>query len=206
MQAITSENFKPYGRILPLDLTEFVDCISKRAAVPAGQVSYEPSVAEFEHLPVFGELSRHVFGDMPVELGHCSGWNHKLNGLEYHRSSEIDMAATDLILLVGRQQDIDWQTFTYDTAKVEGFLVPAGTAVELYATTLHFAPCSVGDREFRMGVALPRGTNEPLDFLPDRSGEDRLLLNKNKWLLAHKESGLEKDGAWIGLTGENLSV
>ena len=37
-------------------------------------------------------------------------------------------------------------------------------------------------------------------------GEDRLLFAVNKWLIAHKESGLEKDGAWIGLTGKNVSL
>ena len=28
----------------------------------------------------------------------------------------------------------------------------------------------------------------------------------NKWLIAHKESGLDKDGAFIGLKGENLTL
>ena len=206
LQTITTKNFSAYGRILELDLTDFMTCINQRCPIPMGTVSYEPSVAEFEQLSLFNELSSSIFGNMPIELGHCSGWNHKLNGLEYHRSSEIDLAATDLILTVGKQQDIDWQTMTYDTAKVECFKVPAGTAVELYATTLHFAPCSVGETEFRMGVALPRGTNEALNHKPNNSLEDKLLLNKNKWLLAHADSGLDKDGAWIGLHGENLAI
>lgn len=206
MQNVTADRFKKYGRVLELDMQEFTSCIKARPEVPAGQVVYVPSVAEFESLQIFKQLTQEVFGGMPVELGHCSGWNNQLNGLEYHRSSEIDMAATDLILLLGSQQDIDWENFTYDTAKVEAFLVPAGTAVELYATTLHFAPCSVDGKEFRMGVALPKGTNEPLDFVPEKTGENKLLLQKNKWLLAHQESGLDKDGAWIGLIGENIRV
>lgn len=206
MQTVMADAFRKYGRVLPLDLQEFNACIMKRPPIAQGQVEYEPSVAEFEQLPVFSRLQAEVFGGMPVELGHCSGWNNKLNGLEYHRSSEIDMAATDLILLLGRQQDIDWEHFTYDTANVEAFLVPAGTAVELYATTLHFAPCGVAGKEFRMGVALPRGTNEPLDFVPEKTGENQLLLQRNKWLLAHKDSGLDKDGAWIGLVGENIEI
>ena len=206
MQTVMADAFRKYGRVLPLDLQDFSNCIGARKPVAQGQVEYEPSVPEFEQLPVFSRLRDEVFGGMPVELGHCSGWNNKLNGLEYHRSSEIDMAATDLILLLGHQQDIDWEHFTYDTAKVETFLVPAGTAVELYATTLHFAPCSVSGKEFRMGVALPRGTNEPLDFVPEKTGENQLLLQRNKWLLAHKDSGLDKDGAWIGLVGENIEI
>ena len=206
MQTVMADAFRKYGRVLPLDLQDFSNCIGERKPVAQGQVEYEPSVPEFEQLPVFSRLQDEVFGGMPVELGHCSGWNNKLNGLEYHRSSEVDMAATDLILLLGCQQDIDWKNFTYDTAKVEAFLVPAGTAVELYATTLHFAPCSVSGKEFRMGVALPRGTNEPLDFVPEKTGENQLLLQRNKWLLAHKDSGLDKDGAWIGLVGENIEI
>jgi hypothetical protein len=201
-----ADAFRKYGRVLPLDLQDFSNCIGERKPVAQGQVEYEPSVPEFEQLPVFSRLRDEVFGGMPVELGHCSGWNNKLNGLEYHRSSEVDMAATDLILLLGCQQDIDWKNFTYDTAKVEAFLVPAGTAVELYATTLHFTPCSVSGKEFRMGVALPRGTNEPLDVVLEKNGENQLLLQRNKWLLAHKDSGLDKDGAWIGLVGENIEI
>ena len=143
---------------------------------------------------------------MPTELGHCSGHNEALNALEYHRSSEIDIAATDLVLMVGRQQDIDPETLTYDTSKVECFFVPAGTAVELYATTLHFAPCGIDGQKFRCGVALPRGTNEALKNPIAKEGEDRLLFAVNKWLIAHAESGLDKDGAFIGLKGENLTL
>ena len=70
----------------------------------------------------------------------ATGITGNLNALEYHRCSEVDVAATELVLLLGRQQDVT-EEFTYDTAKVEAFRVPAGTAVELYATTLHYAPC-----------------------------------------------------------------
>ena len=109
--------------------------------------------------------------------------------------------------MLGRQQDIDAAAGTYDTAKAELFFVPAGTAVELYATTLHYAPCGIDGAEFRCGVVLPYGTNEPLENgIPEGTGEPRRLFAVNKWLLAHAESGLEKDGAWIGLTGENLSL
>ena len=143
---------------------------------------------------------------MPIEFGHCSGWNKKLNAVEYHRSSEIDIAATDMILMLGCQQDINYKSNTYDTRNIECFFVPAGTAVELYATTLHYAPCSVDGKEFRCGVVLPKGTNEALQKPADSKGENRLLFAVNKWLIAHKDSGLEADGAFIGLKGENISL
>lgn len=88
-----------------------------------------------EALPVAKELQDKGYGGLPIEIGYCNGHNKKLNGLEYHRSSEINVAVTDMVLLIGHQQDVE-KDFTYDTSKVEAFLVPAGTAVEVYATTL----------------------------------------------------------------------
>ena len=205
MKSVTEEAFRPYGRVLPLETKEFCEAL-KKIDIPAEGTVYEPSVASFEELPLFKELTEKTYGEMPTELGHCSGHNEALNALEYHRSSEIDIAATDLVLMVGRQQDIDPETLTYDTSKVECFFVTAGTAVELYATTLHFAPCGIDGQKFRCGVALPRGTNEALKNPIAKEGEDRLLFAVNKWLIAHAESGLDKDGAFIGLKGENLTL
>ena len=36
--------------------------------------------------------------------------------------------------------------------------------------------------------------------------EDRLMTARNKWLIAHEESGLGADGAFVGLTGKNLKT
>ena len=205
MKQVTDKEFAVYGRVLDVDVKEFVDVMKEVPVVSEGTM-YEPSVGAFEDLPLAKTLEQEAFGFLPIEFGHCSGYNNKLNALEYHRSSEIDIAATDLILLVGRQQDIDLSSYTYDTALVAAFFVPAGTAVELYATTLHFAPCSVDGKEFRCGVILPKGTNEALPETVSSSGENALLFAINKWLIAHEESGLQKDKAWIGLVGENIKL
>ena len=117
MKSVTEEAFRPYGRVLPLETKEFCEVL-KAIEIPAEGTVYEPSVAAFEALPLFKELTEKTYGEMPTELGHCSGHNEALNALEYHRSSEIDIAATDLVLMVGRQQDIDPETLTYDTSKV----------------------------------------------------------------------------------------
>ena len=113
------------------------------------------------------------------------------------------MAATDAILILGMQQDIT-EDYTYDTAKMEAFLVPAGTAVEVYATTLHYAPCSVDGKQFKVGIVLPKGTNYPLE---EKHGglEDALITAKNRWLIGHAEGGLDA-GAHIGLVGKNLDI
>ena len=192
------------GRILDLNVTDFVKKILERPVTPYGQVVYEPSIEEFEALPLFVQITVQIYGGIYLEFGHCSGFNNKLNAVEYHRSSEINIAATDLILMLGRQQDIDYKNFSYDTEKIEVFFVPAGIAVELYATTLHYAPCSVNGKEFRCGVVLPHGTNGKLSANKNHEGENKLLFAVNKWLIAHEESGI--DGAWIGLRGKNLTV
>ena len=78
-------------------------------------------------------------------------------------------------------------------------------SVELYATTLHYAPCTAeGENGFRCVVVLPKGTNTELDFAAGAEGEDRLLAAKNKWLIAHEEAGIV--GAFCGLKGENVTV
>ncbi|MBC5648321.1 DUF4867 family protein [Christensenella tenuis] len=204
IQAVTSPAFRKYGRVVEgIDFTGLMKAM-EATPTPDGVV-YEPSIPELEALDVFAALRDSAYGGLPIQIGYCNGDNHTLNAVEYHRSSEINVACTDMILLIGMQQDIDPDSFEYDTAKMEAFLVPAGTAVEVYATTLHYAPISSGGK-FRVVVVLPKGTNEPLTFTPAKEGEDALLFAQNKWLIAHPESGLDKDGAFIGLTGENITI
>ena len=206
MLSVKDSQFRPYGRVLKLDAKEFQKAI-EAIKLPEEGTMYDPSTPAFEALPLFAELRDKVFGELPIEFGHCSGRNRKLNAVEYHRSSEIDIAATDLYLMLGREPDIDPETLRYETKRIETFFVPAGTAVELYATTLHFAPISAKPgQEFRCGVVLPKGTNEALVQKGRGAGEDRLLFANNKWLIAPPESGLDKDGAFIGLVGENLML
>lgn len=199
---VTDEAFRSYGRVIrEIDFTELL--VRMEETPLPEDVVYVPSVPELEALPVFEELTDVIYGELPVQIGYCNGHNKKLNALEYHRSSEIDVAQTELVLLLGRQQDIT-EDFTYDTAKVEAFHVPAGTAVELYATTLHYAPCHVGDGGFRCAIVLPRDTNLAPGYKHE-GGEDGHLTAKNKWLLGHPGGGLPED-APMGLTGENLTL
>ena len=166
-------------------------------------VIYVPSVDELEALDVAKELQNRAYGGLPIQIGYCNGHNKKLNAVEYHRNSEINVAATDLVLLIGEQKDIE-DDFTYDTSKIEAFLVPAGTAIEVYATTLHYAPCNVKESGFQCVVVLPKGTNTEINFQLEKTGEDALITAKNKWLIAHEEAGIE--GAFNGLKGENITI
>ena len=202
IQNVADDAFRRYGKVLEgYDFTELLKEM-KHTPVPE-DVIYVPSVEEMEALPVAKELQNKGYGGLPIEIGYCNGHNKKLNGLEYHRSSEINVAVTDMVLLIGHQQDVE-KDFTYDTSKVEAFLVPAGTAVEVYATTLHYAPCHVNETGFQCVVVLPKGTNTELTFDKEDKGEDRLLTAKNKWLIAHEEAAIE--GAFNGLKGKNIQI
>ncbi len=202
IQKVTDASFGKYGKVL----TEYeLDGILKEmehTPLPK-DVIYVPSVEELEALPVAEVFKNRAYGGLPIQIGYCNGDNHKLNAVEYHRSSEINIAVTDMILLIGMQQDIE-ADYTYDTSKIEAFLVPAGTAIEVYATTLHYAPCTAAEGGFRCVVILPAGTNTELTFPAGKSGEDRLITAKNKWLIAHAEAGIE--GAFCGLRGENITL
>ena len=205
--SVADKRFKKYGRVIKnIDFGTLVDAM-KETFVPENVV-YEPTVENLEKLEVAAEIKNKFFGELPIQIGYCNGHNELLNAVEYHRSSEINVAATDAILILGNLWDAE-DDFTYDTSKMEAFLVPAGTAVELYATTLHYAPCGVDNKGFQVAVILPRGTNFELTTehakCPVCGGEDALITAANKWLIGHEEGGLPK-GSFIGLKGKNLNV
>ena len=206
MKSVTDKSFLKYGRILNLNTDEFVKVMQEKASIETG-TAYVASDPELEKLPLFKQLQDEIYGDVPIEFGWCNGHNNKLNAIEYHRCSEIDIAATDLILMLGMQQDIDYTNNTYEADKIEQFFIPAGTAVELYATTLHFAPSRQNNKEFRCGIVLIKDTNLPLKAKPeDLRGENQLLFARNKWLICHEDSRPAKNGGHIGLIGKNLEV
>lgn len=204
MKSVLDEDFKTYGRVLDLDISDFMNEVAKFPEVLTKSVYYEASRPEFEGTALFNQFKDIVYGGMPIEFGCCHGFNSKLNGLEYHRDSEINMAGTDMILMVGHRWDIDYADNSFDTSLVEAFFVPKGTAVELYATTLHYAPCGVDGQEFRSGVVLPRGTNDQLNDVSEATGESAMLFGVNKWLLVHPESG--ETGRVGTLKGKNLTL
>ncbi|HIV85243.1 MAG TPA: DUF4867 family protein [Candidatus Monoglobus merdigallinarum] len=205
IKPITDEAFAKYGRVVEgIDWSGLLETL--RASSPApDSVIYVPSCPELEALPVKQLLSDNVYGGMPVQIGYCNGTNTKLNCLEYHRDSEIDIADDDVVLLLGSQQDA--AKGEYDTAKIEAFLCPKGTGVELYATTLHYAPCSAKlGQPFRVVIVLPKGTNEDKPDIEITCSEDERLFARNKWLIAHPEAPEAAQGAVVALTGENIDI
>lgn len=203
--SVYDEAFRPYGRVVSGLPCEELLAAMETIPLPESGVAYEPAIPELEQCgDAFATFRDRGFGGMPVQLGMCWGHNTRLNCLEYHRDSEFNLGTGDFILLLARMEDV--RDMMLDTARVAAFRVPAGVLVEVYATTLHYAPCHVdASRGFRVMVALPEGTNtEYRKASPNR--EDNTLWARNKWLLAHKDSAEAAQGACIGLTGDNIDI
>ena len=203
--SIQDPEFAPYGKVLEgYDTEPLVAALEQATPLPQG-VEYVPSQPELEALPIAKTLASNAYGGMPIQMGWCNGHNTKLNCLEYHRDSEMNCGTCDFILLVAREDEI--ANGKLDSAKVKAFLVPAGTLVEVYATTLHYAPCSAkAGAGFRVLVVLPKGTNGPKPEIIPLNQEDKMLWACNKWLLSHPDTSEASQGAYIGLSGENIDI
>ena len=203
--SVYDHEFRPYGKVLSGYGTKELVAAMNAIPMPESGTVYEASIPALEATAVYGLFQNNAYGGMPVQLGMCWGYNTKLNCLEYHRDSEVNVGTGDFILLLARQDEI--VDGVLDTSKVKAFRVPAGVPVEVYATTLHYAPCHVDAAEgFRVAVVLPRGTNTAVPGAAPLNEEDTWLTARNKWLLAHPDSIEAKSGAHIGLKGENIDI
>lgn len=204
---VTDPEFIGYGRIIEgydAEKIAIMEALRDNTPIPEGTeyVAEEPAL---QSLAAADKITNSLFGGSPMQFGWCNGHNTKLNCLEYHRSSEINLGASDFILLLAKREEI--VDFKLDSSKVKAFLVPKGVMVEVYATALHYAPCQAHkDSGFQVLVGLPKGTNVGKPEFAAGNHEDKLLTATNKWLLAHAESSEAKDGAWVGITGENIDI
>lgn len=194
----TDNSFLKYGRVLDYDFSEVIQYLEKHTEIPDEGNQYVASDPEFEKIKSYSEIVKKFYGDQDIEFGYCNGKNNRLNALEYHSSNEINIAATDMVLLLGDIRDIGDNT--YDANKVEAFYVNKGQAIEMYTTTLHFSPIRTDQSGFKCAVLLPRYTNNDIDY----DGND-LLFKNNKWILTHPDNRKLVDAGVKGrLLGENI--
>lgn len=211
IKSVFSKNFEKYGKVLTgYDVKDLLAKLDETTKKPEDAVIYEPGDAGLEALPVAKEFSVNAYGGMPIQVGYCNGNNTKLNCLEWHRGSELNIPSGDMVLLLASLQDV--KNGILSTKKVEAFYVPAGTVVQVYETTLHYAPCNavkngvVSKDGFRVIIVLPKDTNTEKPALEAKNLEDKLLWARNKWLIAHKDTSEAKAGAFVGLMGENIDL
>lgn len=199
--SVTDEEFTSFGRIIKdIDVTEICE-VARTIELPAEGSSYVPSEPRFEELKVAEEIKNKLFGCLPTEIGNCWGHSSYLNAAEWHTSSEINIATTDLVLFLGHIYDI--KDGRIDSSSFKAFFVPAGTIIEVYATSLHFCPCETSAAGFGCVVGLPSGTNVPLEIEVDSP----FIFRQNKWIISHDENaGLIARGVKAGIGGTNYKV
>ena len=206
--SVTDPEFKPYGRVVTGLDTAKAEIVAALANTPLpAATDYVAEDAALQELPAAVEVSEHLFGGMPCQLGWCNGHNTRLNCLEYHRASEFNLGARDFILLVAHRWEIE--DGKLDTAYVKAFRVPAGTVVEVFNTTLHYTPCMVDEGGFQVMVALPAGTNGPHpEAAADMpaTGDSYCYWKADKWVLCHADSPKAAEGGYVGLIGKNLDI
>ena len=205
--SVTDPEFASYGRIVTgYDFSELIRYMEQQTGIPENGNCYVPSIPEMEGTDCFRQLQQSLYGGMEIQIGYCNGRNTTYNGFEYHKGSEINIAVTDFMLVLGHSWEI--KNKTYRAADAIVFFVEKGTAIEMYQTTLHLSPCRVTDEGFKDIVVLPRGTNTPLTEKGEiKEEENELLLMKNKWVIAHPQrEPLIRQGAYPGFIGENKEL
>ena len=190
--------------MVPFDAAALMAACEQAAPMPEAGTRYEPSLPALEALPDFARAQSQLRGEGATQIGCCWGYNTRLGALEYHRASEHLIAVSDVTLLVAPLQAMEG--LTLPAGQVRAFYVPQGTAVELYATTLHFAPCQTSDTGFRAIIILPRGTNRPLTGPRPEGGDGPLLWAQDKWLIAHPSHASVSRGAFPGIAGEDIAL
>lgn len=206
--SVFDDEFKTYGNVISNhDFSKLTTYMENNTDIPESGNIYVASVAEMESEDIVNTIRDEIYGGMPIQVGYCNGRNTTYNGFEYHKGSEINVAVTDFMLVLGHTWLIA-EDGTYRIEDAQPFFVPKGTAIEMFQTTLHLSPCRVYDEGFKGIVILPRGTNTPLESRPaNKVGENKLLLQKNKWVIAHPDrEPLIKQGAFPGLIGENKEL
>lgn len=205
--SVEDSAFAEYGTVwsdVDPRLTSSIVRMLERATPLPEATDYVPEDPALQELPAAIELAPALFGGLPVQFGWCNGHNLRLNCLEYHRTSEFNLGVGDFVLLLAKQSDV--VNGKIDASLVKAFRVPAGRLVEVYATTLHYAPCQMSDAGFKVLVALPAGTNLARPERNVDAGDADLLWASNKWLLAHPECTEAAVGAHVGIKGENICL
>jgi hypothetical protein len=203
IKGISNLSFKKYGKIVTgYDFTDMIKYMEKWSPIPEEGCIRIPSVEALEELSVSKNIQDYFYGELPIQIGYFNGVNSKLNCLEFHKSNEIILALTDIIIFLGKVQDISDNY--YELKRAEAFFVPEGVAIEIYSSTMHSIPCRMQANGFRCILICLRGSDTSLRLQNDNKG---LLCGRNKWILVNSQSKYKYDKDMKpGLIGEDIEI
>jgi len=204
--SIEDPDFKKYGTVYDnYDIGEVTEYMNKNVEISSPENFYTPSNVELEKIPVIQKMGNDIYAFMPIEAGECTGQSTNFSAIEYHQGSETNIMLTDVIMVLGQRATLDTKGVYSPRDDGQIFFVPAGTVVEFYSSTLHYAPIKVHDSGFSIIVMLIKGSNEelPAGFKSD----NKRIVKQNKFQLVDPS---RKDkiaiGVQVGLTGKMIEM
>lgn len=202
IRGITNVTFRKYGMIVTgCDFEDMIKYMEERTPIPEEGCVHVSSIKSMGKYECTRHIQDNYFGEIPIQIGYCNGINSKLNCLTYHKSNTILLAVTDMVIFVGRVQDIyDSQ---YEVSKAEAYFVPEGVAIELYSCTLYSLPCRIEPSGFKCLKIGLKGTGAAAKNVDISDGP----IKKNEWILAHPSYSIDMDGIKLNnLLGENVEI
>ena len=194
MNYVFDEKFSRYGEVVnQFDFTGGVE-LMKGVQVDKG-IKQTESARELECRKVFEEVQEKLFNGKEIQVGWCLGHNHKINMVEYHKTCQLFITASDCVMFFGEKKNMEFNQ-VYNTKYMEGFFIPKGTALKINPEVLHCTPCNINSYGFKVISVNVRHTNEPLEI---QTGD-----RKDRTLFANREAGVE--GAFCGLKGDTIAV
>ena len=154
--SVYDPEFKPYGQIVEGLANTIQEILLVRRRLPRGRCGIRAGIQTSAGAVRHGGDQRALLRRDARGAGLVNGHNTtpELSGIPPTANSIWVRRIS--VLLLARQEEIE--DGVLDTEKVKAFRVPAGVLVEVYATTLHYAPCHLTKLGASAMVACPWGT------------------------------------------------
>ena len=201
---VTDPSFAQYGAIYSNYDLDSINKIMDKQANPSG-TRYIENIPELTKDPIIQSIARDLFAGMPVSVGATIGHSVEFTAFEYHQSSEVNIMADDVIMVLAKRQTLE-QFGTIDpNVDAKMFYVPKNTVIELYNDTLHYTPLEVYQSGYKVIVMVVSGTN---DKLPEgfHTNNPR-VVKKGKFQVVHPVRKDKIDlGYQVALEGKVIKV
>lgn len=201
---INNSEFLKYGQIYSqFVINDILNYLNKQQISPNSN-QYNPSEQQLEEINEIKTISNYIFPGIKTESGSCNGHCTNFTAVEYHQGSEVNIFATDVIMVLGKRYQIKNEYFDTDRdAKL--FFIPAGSIVEFYSDTLHYTPIMVHHSGFQIVVMVIKGTNQ--EFAIPYNGGNQRVVKVNKFQLVHpiRKDKIQK-GQKVGLKGKLIEI